>query len=149
MRPALLSALFVLLSCGGPESTGGLPRGILVVNPGRNQVEIQVEIAETQAAKTRGLMGRTELDPDAGMVFLQDEPLQVGFWMKDTLIPLSAAFWGPDGRIGSILDMEPCEAEPCLTYDPGVAWTGALEVNRGFFEDHGVEVGDVVRLERA
>jgi uncharacterized protein len=149
MRPALLFAVVFLVSCGGPESTDGLPRGTLVVNPGRNQVEIQVEIAETDAAKTRGLMGRTELDPEAGMVFLQDAPLQVGFWMKDTLIPLSVAFWGPDGRIGSILDMEPCEADPCPTYDPGVAWTGAVEVNQGFFEDHGVVVGDVVRLERA
>jgi uncharacterized protein len=139
--------MLLLVSCGGPEAES-LPRGTLIVNPGRNEVRIRVEIAETEEAKNRGLMGRTELDPDAGMVFLQDEPLAVGFWMKDTLIPLSIAFWGPENEIMAMLDMEPCRADPCPTYDPGVAWTAAVEVNQGFFADHGIEVGDPVRLER-
>lgn len=147
-RPALLATLVLAAACGGAQTGSGLPRGTLVVNPGRNQVEIRVEIAETAQAKSRGLMGRTHLDPDSGMVFLEDRPLAVGFWMKDTLIPLSIAFWGPEGRISAILDMEPCRADPCPTYDPGVAWTGAVEVNQGFFDANGIGVGDPVRLDR-
>jgi uncharacterized membrane protein (UPF0127 family) len=82
------------------------------------------------------------------MAFLQAWPVQQPFWMKDTLIPLSVAFWDQDGRIRAILDMEPCPAEPCPLYDPGVSWIGAVEVNQGFFEERGVEIGDRVRLER-
>jgi uncharacterized membrane protein (UPF0127 family) len=68
--------------------------------------------------------------------------------MKNTLIPLSIAFLDADGRILRILDMEPCEADPCPLYPPGVAYTSALEVNQGAFERWGVEVGDLVTLER-
>lgn len=141
--------LLVLSPCGGEaEPLRGLPRGTLVIEADRGPVELRVEIAETPQAKAKGLMGRPELAAGAGMVFLESRPVATGFWMKDTLIPLSIAFWGPDGRIGAILDMEPCPAEPCRTYDPGVAWTGAVEVNQGFFDRHGVAVGDRIRLER-
>ena len=66
--------------------------------------------------------------------------------MKDTLIPLSIAFWDGRGRIVRILDMTPCRADPCPTYDPRVAYRGALEVNRGAFKRWGVQRGDRVRL---
>jgi uncharacterized membrane protein (UPF0127 family) len=146
--------LLLLVACrdgsaggaGGPSA--GLPRGTLLIHTDAGSVKVRVEIAESPEAQQRGLMGRTELAPDAGMVFLEPRPVRVGFWMKDTLIPLSIAFWGHDQRILAILDMAPCEQEPCPTYDPGVAWTGAVEVNQGFFEDRGVEVGDPVRLDR-
>ena len=112
------------------------------------EVEVAVEVADTEQERTRGLMGREELSPDAGMLFLVDEPVLSAFWMKNTLIPLSIAFWGPDERIFRILDMDPCRAAPCPLYDPRGAWVGALEVNQGFFQEHDVEVGDAVRLER-
>jgi uncharacterized membrane protein (UPF0127 family) len=147
-RPALLAALLVLAACGGADPRGGPPRGNLVIEARGGDVEVDVEIADTPRTRAKGLMGRTELPPDAGMVFLEDEPMAVGFWMKDTLIPLSIAFWGPERRILAILDMQPCREDPCPTYDPGVAWIGALEVNLGFFEEHGVDVGDAVHLER-
>ena len=53
--------------------------------------------------------------------------------MKDTLIPLSIAFAGEDGTILAILDMDPCEADPCEIYDPDVSYRSALEVNQGAF----------------
>ena len=103
----------------------------------------------TEAEREVGLMGRTALDADAGMVFLFDGTTTASFWMKDTLIPLSIAFWGTDGRIVGILDMEPCEADPCPTFNPGVPYVGALEANLASFADRGVAVGDTVRLEGA
>ncbi|HXF56441.1 MAG TPA: DUF192 domain-containing protein [Actinomycetota bacterium] len=137
----------LLAACGRGEPAP-LPRGRLTIVTDRGPVVLRVEVAETPQARRRGLMGRPSLPEDAGMVFLFDRPTQGAFWMKDTLIPLSIAFWGQDGRIVAMLDMEPCRADPCLRYAPGVPYVGAVEVNLGFFERHGVEVGDRVELER-
>lgn len=81
------------------------------------------------------------------MLFLfADEggPVTTRFWMKDTLIPLSIAFWDANGRIVAIRDMVPCTADPCATYGAPAPYVAALEVNRGFFQAHGVTVGDRV-----
>ena len=59
-----------------------------------------------------------------------------------------AAFIDRDGRVLDIVDMEPCRADPCPVYDPGVRYVAAVEVNQGAFERLGVAVGDVARLER-
>lgn len=126
----------------------GLPRGVLVIRgPAANAV-LSVEIAETDAARQRGLMGRRRLARDSGMVFLFDRATTSSFWMKNTLIPLSVAFWGRNGRIVAILDMDPCRADPCPHYSPGVPYVGAVEVNQGFFREARVRVGDAVRLVR-
>jgi uncharacterized membrane protein (UPF0127 family) len=66
--------------------------------------------------------------------------------MKDTLIPLSIAFWGDDGTVLAILEMDPCTANPCPTYAPGMAYMYALEMNAGWFHEHRVEIGDRVDL---
>ena len=68
--------------------------------------------------------------------------------MKDTLIPLSIAFYDGRGRILRILDMAPCHADPCRAYDAGVAYRGALEVNREAFRRWRVRVGSTIRLRR-
>lgn len=146
---AMTIALMALAACGLAPPVEGLPRGTLSIEGNSGPVQVDVSIAETREAKARGLMGVEEMDPDTGMVFLQDEPARISFWMKDTLIPLSIAFWGPDQRIATILDMEPCRTSTCPTYDPEIEWVGALEVNQGFFAEHGIEEGAPVRLERA
>jgi uncharacterized membrane protein (UPF0127 family) len=91
-------------------------------------------------------MHRESLDQDAGMAFLYAQPTTGSFWMKDTLIPLSIAFWDENERIVAMLDMPPCRADPCPQYDPHQTYVGALEVNRGFFGDHGVVLQDAVTL---
>jgi uncharacterized protein len=147
--PPMLAAVFLLLpACASqPESQPQADEPTLVIETDRGKVEVAVEVADTEQERTRGLMGREELNPDAGMLFLVDEPVPGAFWMKNTLIPLSIAFWGPDERIFRILDMDPCRKAPCPFYDPRGEWVGALEVNQGFFREHGVEVGDSVRLD--
>jgi uncharacterized membrane protein (UPF0127 family) len=111
-------------------------------------VSMHVRVADTAEARARGLQGVTELGADEGMAFLFDEPVHTSFWMKDTLLPLSIAFWGEDGMIVAIREMEPCRADPCLAYRPDDEFVGALEANRGYFERHGVEVGDRVAIVR-
>ena len=142
MRRILLAVLLVAASCGG----GGGPQA--VITTGSGQVTVHVEIADTAAERERGLMGRTELAADRGMVFLFPQGSTSPFWMKDTLIPLSIAFYARGGRILRILDMTPCTRDPCPLYNPHVVYRGALEVNRGAFARWGVQAGDVLRLER-
>jgi uncharacterized protein len=105
-----------------------------------------VEVADTPAEHEQGLMGRATLPADAGMAFVFSEEHSGPFWMKDTLIPLSIAFYAGDGRILKILDMEPCDADPCPLYDPKVAYRGALEVNQGAFAGWGISAGDRLRI---
>jgi uncharacterized membrane protein (UPF0127 family) len=107
---------------------------------------LRVEVADDPEERSRGLMDRTELAADTGMVFRFPSDTDGGFWMKNTRIPLSIAFFDHRGEILRVLDMEPCSADPCPTYDPEVAYRGALEVNQGYFDDLGAEEGWRVRL---
>ena len=147
-RPLAVSVLALLMvACVGtrePEPCNDEP--VLRLGVGAERPELMVEIADSHAERQRGLMGRASLGADRGMVFLFDGPTDGGFWMKDTLIPLSIAFWAEDRRIVAILDMQPCREEPCEIYRPGVNYLGAVEANVGYFEEHGVEVGDPVEL---
>lgn len=142
---AVLAFTLVLVaaSCGGAAD-----RGVLRIETRTGAAELSVELADSDDERRRGLMGRTSLAEDAGMVFLFGREHQGGLWMKDTLIPLSAAFLSRDGRVLRILDMEPCVADPCPVYDPGVGYVAAVEVNRGAFDRLGVEVGDIAQLDR-
>jgi uncharacterized membrane protein (UPF0127 family) len=117
------------------------PHGTAMIRTPTKTVTVRVEIARTDAQRQQGLMGRKTLARNAGMAFLFGTPTRGQFWMKDTLIPLSIAFWNKQGRIVRILDMTPCREDPCKVYDPGVAFTGALEVNRGAFKRWGVRPG--------
>jgi uncharacterized membrane protein (UPF0127 family) len=142
MRSLSLLALIVA-ACGGGGGTTG---PTVVIDTAADEQVIRVEVADDAEERARGLMGRRELAEDAGMVFVFPEPTRGAFWMRDTLIPLSIAFYDGSGTILRILDMEPCRAEPCPLYDPGVAYRGALEVNQGAFERWGVLPGDTLTL---
>jgi uncharacterized protein len=161
---ALVLAVLVSASCGGGERPGTeagsstigpreaagpvLDKGSAVIETGKRDVRLSVEIAQTDAEQQFGLMFRESLPEDAGMVFTFPTDTSGGFWMKNTLIPLSIAFYGARGRILRILDMEPCRADPCTIYDPGVTYRGALEVNKGAFRSWGVRAGDRIRIQR-
>jgi uncharacterized membrane protein (UPF0127 family) len=117
-----------------------------LIDTGDDSVLIDVEVASKPEQRGYGLMNRETLAEDAGMVFLWFGPTSGAFYMKDTLIPLSIAFFDERGRILKILDMDPCKQEPCRLYDPGVVYWGALEVNQGAFERWGVERGDTITV---
>jgi len=123
-----------------------LPTGHAVLRTPAKTVTIKVEVARTPAQRERGLMGRASLPPNRGMAFLYSQPRRSAYWMKDVRIPLSIAFWGRGGRILKILDMPLCRRDPCPVYDPGVAFSGALEVNQGAFRRWRVRAGDYVQI---
>jgi uncharacterized protein len=114
---------------------------------------LSIDVAEREDQRAYGLMERTGLPDDAGMVFLylHEQPADAGFWMWRTRIALDIAFFDEQGTILAILHMEPCpHADPrgCPTYPPGVAYHGALEVNRGYFAARGIGPGDRIVIER-
>ena len=171
-RFAALAFLLLLAACGGEEDStpptttisGGEPPTseeqatttepeqsgpvVLLETAGGEEVVVRVEVADTDEERQVGLMNRESLPDQSGMIFLFDEDVSGGFWMKNTLIPLSIAFADANGTIVRILDMEPCEADPCPTYEPGVFYRSALEVNQGAFEDWGVAQGDTLTLQQ-
>jgi uncharacterized protein len=127
----------------GPE-TSALPI-LTITNSIGEEVPVRVEIADTDAEWQTGLMGRTTLEGDAGMLFVFDQEQTLSFWMKDTLIPLSIAYIDAEGRIVDIQDMQPLDDIP-PQYVSAEPARYALEVNQGFFEERSVTVGDVVKL---
>jgi uncharacterized membrane protein (UPF0127 family) len=127
----------------------GASGGTLVIRTPSGTATLRVQVADTPSLRANGLMGRASLAPDAGMAFLWPAPTTETFWMKDTLIPLSIAFWDGANRIVAIREMTPCASDPCKTYGAPVAYFGAVEASASWFEEHGVKVGDSIEMTRA
>jgi len=151
--PALVMAAVLLAGCGGTaRDVGAAPaepsiqpsdpftevERVTLEGPGGRTAQLWVWVADTPDKRARGLMHRTDLPDDAGMLFVFEEDHTGGFWMKYTRIPLSIAYISADGEILRIMDMEPCKADPCRIYDPGVPYRYALEANQGWFADAGI-----------
>ena len=101
-----------------------------------------VEVADTPQAQSRGLMFRTELGPDEGMIFPYDGTTAQSFWMKNTPLPLDIIFIGPDGRISNIAAMTtPYSLDP--VYSVGSV-LGVLELAGGRAAELGIAPGDKV-----
>jgi len=99
---------------------------------------VRTEIADTPDRWERGLMGRTSLPPDSGMLFVFPSDDTVSFWMKDTPLPLSIAFVDASGSVLSVQDMAPLSTE--LHSSPG-PYRYALEVSQGYFANHQIGPG--------
>ncbi len=121
------------------------PRGLAVFPDG---TRVSVEIADTEPVRARGLMFRQQLAPNEGMVFVFPAPGVYPFWMKNTLIPLDMLWLDERGRIVWIAQsVPPCRADPCPSYGPTREAEYVIEVVAGFSREHGVKVGDVVKLQ--
>ncbi len=149
----VLAALFcglVLVGCSWEETSSEAETSspdesatVTIDASGGQRVEVEVEIADDYAERQRGLMERTELAENAGMLFVFDREQQLSFWMRNTLIPLSIAYIDAEERIIDIQDMQPLDETSHPSAEPAMY---ALEVNQGFFDEHGVGVGDEVEL---
>jgi uncharacterized membrane protein (UPF0127 family) len=150
MRRILIASIVILAGCSSASpSIAESDISIAILRGEGEPVRVRVEVADSRVERQRGLMDRTSLDADAGMVFLfadEEGAVTDRFWMKDTQIPLSIAFWDADGSILALHDMDPCTADPCPTYGAAAPYIGALEVNQGFFDEHGIHIGDTVEL---
>lgn len=102
------------------------------------RVSLAVELATTKAAWEKGLMFRRSLPADKGMLFIFQEDQSCGFWMKDTYVPLTVAYIDKGRQVFELRDLEPLNETPEVPSQP---YCYALEVNRGWFESHGLGVG--------
>ena len=102
---------------------------------------LSVEVARTEAQREHGLMGRKDLGPRDGMIFVFDRDEHLAFWMKNTPTPLSIAFVSAEGRILQIEDMQPF-SETVIRSRLSARY--ALEMKQGAFAALGIKEGDVI-----
>lgn len=99
---------------------------------------IQAQVAATPQQRAVGLMFRQEMPANEGMLFVFEQPSEQCFWMKNTLLPLTAAFVADDGTIVNLADMQPqslvshCSTKPVRF---------VLEMNKGWFDKRGLKAG--------
>lgn len=153
---ALLAAALLFCSCEkkpvAPAPTVGqwepteaqprLPTLKLWVGP----AEITAEIASKPKEIMTGMMFRTNVVEDEGMLFLLGQPQQASFWMKNCPKPLSCAYIDPQGVILEIRDMEPNNTNSIVANSDNVMFV--LETTRDWFQRHGVHTNMLIQTER-
>ena len=124
------------------QSAAGIQQVTLCISSAKTTRAFNVEVAETSAQQAKGLMFRTELADNAGMIFPFPEPRIASFWMKNTVIPLDIIFVRADGTIESIAaNTVPYSTTPVVAGAPVVA---VLELRGGLAAELGIVAGDKV-----
>jgi uncharacterized membrane protein (UPF0127 family) len=100
---------------------------------------VQMEIAVGMQEMQHGLMGRRDLKPEQGMIFVYEKPQQQSFWMRDTPTPLDVGFFDAQGVLQEIYPMYPFDETPVRSRSKELQY--ALEMNQGWFSAHGVRPG--------
>ncbi|MEW9808481.1 DUF192 domain-containing protein [Mesorhizobium sp. ZMM04-5] len=114
----------------------------LIAETASGEHSFTIEIADDQSERSNGLMFRKTMDDDHGMLFVFEQTRPVGFWMKNTPMPLDLIFIGEDGKVIDVLPGEPfSEAQ----ISPGEPTRFVLELKRGMAEKAGIKGGDVLR----
>jgi len=147
----VLFALFVLLCIVTFVDYARDQRGIgsqaklslVTIRTATGAVDVSAELALTEPEWKTGLMNRTSLDADEGMLFMFPVEGLTTFWMRYTKIPLDIIFVRGDGSINKIVeDAQPCTVDPCELFYSEIPVQYVLEVNSGFTKDRGIKVGD-------
>jgi uncharacterized membrane protein (UPF0127 family) len=138
-RTALLSLLLgAAAAASAAAQTSGQPQDLPTVKLNAGMHNIVAMVAKTDEQREIGLMFRKEMAGHEGMIFVFEKPATQCFWMRNTLIPLSAAFVADDGSIVNIEDMKPLsEASHCSTKPVRYV----LEMNQGWFAKRGLKAG--------
>jgi len=106
---------------------------------------LEVEVAGTEKLRAQGLQNRDYLEKSKGMLFIFPAPTYASFWMKDTYIDLSIAFFDEDKKLVQIEKMPIYKAnQPLKTYKSIAPIKYAIEVNMGWFEENDIKVGDTL-----
>jgi uncharacterized membrane protein (UPF0127 family) len=108
--------------------------------------ELATELCTTDVQRMTGMMFRTNLAENAAMLFVFDYPHRASFYMKNTLVPLSAAYISAEGVILEIHDLQPKKLEPVPAESDRVQYV--LETTQGWFQRHHIKPGVVLRTEK-
>ena len=113
----------------------------------KNNLCVQLEIADSEPSRARGLMFRPELPEKSGMLFIFPSEGIYSFWMKNTLIPLDIIWLDKDLRVVYIKSfVPPCKSYDCPSYNPEVKARYVLEVNAGFCGFYQIKINDIAHL---
>jgi uncharacterized membrane protein (UPF0127 family) len=124
----------------------GFESVVAIVTPAAGEpCELCVWLADDNDRRSRGLMQVDDLGGRDAMVFVYDRPRTTRFTMRNTVLPLSIAFFDADGEFIEAFDMEPCAAEPCPPYPTPGQFLVAIEVPQGSLDTFGIGAG--ARLE--
>lgn len=148
-----------VVALAATAATGGAgqwaSRRVTVVFPDRTAV--RAEVADTPAVRQRGLMFRSSLGPNEGMLFVFDEPGSYPFWMQNCLFAIDIIWLDKDARVVWIAHSvppcrlpgcdPPCGSFDCPTYPHEGQALYVVEVVAGFAKRHGIKVGDRVTIE--
>ena len=142
-RPRTLTPLFGALALGLALGTPALAQDTPQLNLTRVKLaagmhQIDAQVAQTPAQRQTGLMFRREMPQHEGMLFVFEQPATQCFWMKNTLLPLTAAFVADDGSIVNLADMKPMSEDSHCSAKP-VRYV--LEMNQGWFARRGIKAG--------
>lgn len=129
--------LFLLFSAPATASTPTLSLPLQI-----GMYIVQAEVADNTQSRAKGLMFRTELSTNQGMLFIFERLGVQCFWMKNTLIPLTAAFIDDQGKIVNMADMSPQTESSHCSKQP-VRYV--LEMNQGWFATRGIKEGQVIK----
>jgi uncharacterized membrane protein (UPF0127 family) len=102
-----------------------------------------LEVADTDDARTRGLMRRDSMPADHGMIFVFKEPQKMAFWMKNTRIPLDIVYIDANAKVDSVKQMQPY-VETGIWSEGPIQW--AIELNQGQGKEAGVKAGDALEI---
>jgi uncharacterized membrane protein (UPF0127 family) len=108
--------------------------------------ELCLWVAATGDQRARGLMYVTDLGGPDGMIFPYDSPHTSAFWMKNTVMPLSIAFFDQGGAYLDAFDMAPCSADPCPLYPTPENFVNAIEVPQGMLDELAIAPGSVLTV---
>ena len=117
----------------------------IYVDNGKNLIEINVEIADDNNERIKGLMLKENLEEGRGMFFIFEDESYHKFWMKNTSIPLDIIFIDKNFRIIEVKNALPCKKEPCILYEPSKPAKYVLEVNLGFAARNKISTGNEVK----
>ncbi|MBU0727565.1 DUF192 domain-containing protein [Patescibacteria group bacterium] len=126
-----------------------LPKQAIQIQTSDSTYNLLVEVAEAKEDQERGLMGRENLMEDEGMLFVYESEVIPSYWMKNMEISLDILFIGADEKIKHIeKNVPPCEGsdDTCLHYSPLGPIKYVLELQSGFVEKYGVNLGDYIVL---
>ncbi len=139
----------VLAGCGRsevPATTAAAPKSVAdYFAVGLGEKTVQLQFAVTGAEMQRGLMGRRDLKPDQGMIFVYNRPQGMSFWMRNTPTPLDIGYFTADGVLREIYAMHPFDETSVPSVREDLQF--AVEMNQGWYRANNVKPGAQLNLE--